>query len=199
MSHMNDLVKRKKDMEEEFDEIIEMESDLINTKSNMTITTVGKLLEKFNEVAGDLIEIINKKDNYDTKLKEAIESAIGQVADKFSQIQPPTINVTPNVKFDLQLLQPVLDKLGDQNSTLINLVSKYNSNQNENLLKLITSYIEKLTSFLDKDVKQLDYTSSIKGLENAINNRPTEFKSKVTGYSNNGRIEEITTKITKHK
>lgn len=189
---MNDLIKRKKDIEEEFDELIEMENDLNNTKSNITISTIGVLLKKFNSSIGELLEVFANKDNYDAKLKDAVESAIGQVADKFSQIQPPTINVAaPQLKFDIQPLQTIATKISEQNGTLINLINKFNNNQNEGLYRLISSLVEKQNAFLEKEVKQFDYTKQLNAIETSLSKKTTEWEATVKSRDSLGGIEKL--------
>lgn len=194
---MNDLAKRKQDLDAEFAEVMEMEDDAVNTRSTMTIAAVAKLLNILNDNVTDMAEIATKSQYYDPNLTASLQSTVSQLVSAFSQIQAPVINVTPQVKFDLSLLQPSLNKLGDQNNTLINLISKYNNNQNDNLLKLITSLVERQINFLDTGFKQIDITKELTEIKQAINNRPIEIKSTVTKRSNDNLrlVEEITSKI----
>lgn len=194
---MNDLAKRKQDLDAEFAEVMEMEDDAVNTRSTMTIAAVAKLLNILNENVTDMAAIANNTQYYDPNLTASLQSTVSQLVSAFSQIQAPVINVTPQLKFDLSLLQPALNKLGDQNNTLINLISKYNNNQNDNLLKLITSLVERQINFLDTGFKQIDITKELTEIKQAINNRPIEIKSTVTKRSNDNLrlVEEITSKI----
>lgn len=192
---MNDLIKRKKDLEAEFDEIMEMEDDAVNVKSTMTIAAVAKLLNILNEHVMDMAEISNKAEYFDPTLTTSLQETVSKLGEAFSKMQPPIINVSPQLKFDIQ---PLVAKIGEQNNTLINLISKFNTGQNDNLYKLILSVVEKQNNFLDREFKQIDITKNLVEIKDAINNRPTEFKSSVTKYDNSSnRISEITTKIIK--
>lgn len=194
---MNDLIKRKKDLEAEFDEVMEMEDDAINTRSTMTIAAVARLINVLNDNVTDMAEIANKAQYFDPKLTESLQSTVSQLAEAFSKIQAPTINVSPKLNFDIQPLQNIADKISGQNTTLINLISKFNNNQNDNLLKLITSVAEKQMAFLDREFNQIDIRNQLTEIKTAINNRPVEIISTVTKRSNDSRntIEEIKSKI----
>lgn len=194
---MNDLIKRKKDLEAEFDEVMEMEDDAINTRSTMTIAAVARLINVLNDNVTDMAEIAHKAQYFDPKLTESLQSTVSQLSEAFSKIQAPTINVSPKLNFDIQPLQNIADKISGQNTTLINLISKFNNNQNDNLLKLITSVAEKQMAFLDREFNQIDIRNQLTEIKTAINNRPVEIISTVTKRSNDSRntIEEIKSKI----
>lgn len=194
---MNELAKRKKDLEAEFEEVMEMEDDAINTRSTMTIAAVAKLLNILSEQSTDMAEVASKAQYYDPNLTASLQSTVSQLVTAFSKIQAPTINVSPNLKFDITPLQTITEKISGQNTVLINLISKFNNGQNENLLKLITSLVERQINFLDTGFKQIDITKELGEIKTAINNRPVEIKSTVTKRSNDNLriIEEITSKI----
>jgi hypothetical protein len=195
---MNDLIKRKKDLDAEFEQIMEMEDDAVNVKSTMTIAAVAKLLNLLNEHITDMAEIANKAEYYDPKLTTSLQDTVSKLVEAFSQIQPPTIKVTPNINIDFK---PLVDKITSSNDLMISLLNKYFSNnsngQNEQLYKLILSVVEKQNNFLDREFKQTDITKNLVEIKDAISNRPTEFKSQVTRYNSQNRVEEITTKIIK--
>lgn len=182
---------------EQLQELREVRNDAFNEKSDITISALGILLSELKSYIADLLEMAVRKNEDDKSVSGLIESKIEKAIEIFSRIQPATINVTPQLKFDLSLLQPALSKLGDQNNTLINLISKYNNNQNDNLLKLITSLVERQINFLDTEFKQIDITKELTEIKQAINNRPIEIKSTVTKRSNDNLrlVEEITSKI----
>lgn len=194
---MNELAKRKKDLEAEFEEVMEMEDDAINTRSTMTIAAVAKLLNILSDQATDMAEIAKEKKYYDENLSSTLQETVSQLITAFSKIQAPTINVSPNLKFDITPLQTITEKISGQNTVLINLISKFNNGQNENLLKLITSLVERQINFLDTGFKQIDITKELGEIKTAINNRPVEIKSTVTKRSSDNLrlIEEITSKI----
>lgn len=186
---MNDLVKRKKELDEELQEYIE------NSGNVMTMSAIGSLMEKLTGYFADMTEIAAKKKYFDKDLSTKIETSISELKTAFSQIQPPIINVTPNI--DTKPFQSALNRIGETNQILINLVEKFNGNQSESLEKLITSFVEKQNSLIEREFKQFDYTAQLTSIEKAINIKPTEIISTVTKRTkdNLNLIEEITSKI----
>lgn len=175
---MNDLMEIKKAIEgrnkaigEEFEEMLEGETDLVNTKSNMTITVVGKLLQNFIEHLTDIAEIATNQKYYDENLKSVIETAIEKVSTTFSQIKTPEVKFEPKINVDFKLLQPIFDKIYEGQNTIAALLNKFNSNPNEELQKLIVAMVGKNNAFLDKTFEKYDYTKQLQSIAEGMNKK----------------------------
>lgn len=201
---MNDLLKRRKELDAEFEEIMEMEDDAINVKSNMTISAVAKLIKILDEHITDAAEIATNQKYFDENQTTVLKETISELKDAFSQLQPPQIKVeAAKINIDFKLLA---DKIGSSNDVIIQLLNKYISSstngRNDGLYQLITSIAERQMQLLDKTFEQFNYAENLKGIENALTNikptpKQTEWKARVTEYSRDGRIEEMTIKAVK--
>lgn len=185
---MNELARRKKELDSELEEYLEQSGNI------MTMAAIGVLMEKLSTHFADMSELSSKKNGLYSNLLSTIKETILELKTAFATIQPPVINFNPKVDMDMKAFQPILTQIKESNQVLLKLVGDFSKNDgNENLAKIITSFIEVQKA----KIERVDYSTQLSGIEKALSNRPTEFVAKVTKYNAQSRIDEITIKTVK--
>lgn len=160
--------------------IIEREQDKIAIKKRKADAAVlQQVLEPIEEGMGELSTSINSlmsffeklgtnnPEYYDKKLGENVSGAIQKISTaitNFKQAEQKPIDFSPIIS--------VVQEMKRGTDTLIDLIKQANSgNTSGELFRMITALVGKQNAFIEKGFSQIDYSSKIDSLIQAVGNK----------------------------
>lgn len=176
------LRKYLDDAEEEQKALLEVKEDITDTKADIAVGAMGKLLKQVKECFEEYIECANSAKYFDGDLGATLANAIMEL----SKIQA-TVNFNPMIRVDVTPMATVIAK---QNEDILMFLEKFSTPQgekNEGLYKLISSLIEKQTEFIERGLNKLTLSEDLKTLAQSIPKRITKWEFE-GGREPNGRI-----------
>lgn len=159
--------------------IIEREQDKIAIKKRKADAAVlQQVLEPIEEGMGELSTSINSlmsffeklgtnnPEYYDKKLGENVSGAIQKLSTAISNFKQA------EVKIDLSPITAIAQEIKRGNDSILDLIKQSNSgNTSGELFRMITAMVGKQNAFIEKGFIQIDYSSKIDSLIQAVGSK----------------------------
>lgn len=197
----NKLEKHIEGVMEKVAEAAEVNAALDRENLEVTAKVLAGLLEKLNSTVDELLDKNGSKKNieyYDKSLAENLKGALKEAVTEFAKIKAPQVTVNPNISVDLSQIKSIASVITEQNAALMGLVKKIGEGDNsQELYRLIVAMVGKNNAFLDKGIKQVNYTEDINKIVGEINvigqtlSTPKSWEATITKRDWKDRVEKI--------
>lgn len=171
---MTDFKKQIAELTEQAEALAEVREDVVVMNQEITAKVMVALFEKLSEAIDELMEGIAKKEtakDFGEVLKAALSTTLSEtVSQIFKSYKPGDFKPTINV--DLRPIQQTFADIASQNSAiekLLNILLVGDGGKADELHRLIAAMVEKQNTFLEKGIKQYDYTKELKSISEGVN------------------------------
>lgn len=171
---MKEIKKQIEELTEQAEALAEVREDVLVMNQEITAKVMVALFEKLSEAIDELMEGIAKKEtakDFGDVLKAALSTTLSEtVTQIFSSYKPGDFKPTINV--DLKPIQQTFADISKQNDAIASLLNKLlagDGGKSDELHKLITAMIGRQNVFLEKGMKQFDYTKELKAISDNLN------------------------------
>jgi hypothetical protein len=187
---MNNVLKKHIEaLQAEAEEYADLQEDVLVMKTDITVSALAVLISSLKETFDDFLVNASETKSYDEGLGKTIKESIAELVTVISK--QPDINISPKISVDIQPLQSIASEISKQSSTLINLVQKLDDNdKDDELYKLILSLVTKQNAFLEREMKQIDYSNQLKSISEGVSKKNIVEKITIT-YGDGNRIKEM--------
>lgn len=173
MSALDDEIKA---LEQKAGELSALREDVLSMQSDITMATQTELLKTLNESIDEILKDNKGKQYFDKDLGETIKTALSNAVAEFSKQKPPEVTFSPTVNMDLKPVIVIAEGINKLQTTILQLMQKMEATESgeakyEALLTLTINMIKQTGEFLQKGLQQIDYSSQLKGIQDAIDKK----------------------------
>ena len=168
------IVKRNIDKIEEF---VELDEQLNNLRSRFSIKIISQMLETLTKVFSDLKEDESKKVFQDKELGLNITSSL-------KELSKDIVKLSSHQEVSVKVMADTITKQNDAILKLLQEITKKDFKKGEDLLNLTSKILEQNSNFVERGLKEIDYTNNFKGIEKAISSRPLEWEFEIERSNN---------------
>lgn len=172
-----------------------VQSKLELAKRRQDISVIQQIVEPLAEAIEELTETIQAAksevskevpDYFDKDFNKNISASVTKIAGFLSQFKQ-------DINIDLSPINSIATEIKKQNEAIISLLNKSNSNQSDELYRLITAMVNKNNAFIEKGFQVADYSKQLQSISDALTNKEDNRVERLTIiYNQNGdRIREV--------
>lgn len=173
MSALDDEIKA---LEQKASELSALREDVLSMQSDITMATQTELLKTLNESIDEIVKDNKDKKYFDKDLGETIKAALSNAVAEFAKQKPPEVTFSPTINMDLKPVIVIAEGINKLQTTILQLMQKMEATESgeakyEALLTLTINMIKQTGEFLQKGLQQVDYSTQLKGIQDAIDKK----------------------------
>jgi hypothetical protein len=186
--------KHIEELEEEERELLEVQKDIADTKADISVAAVVTLLKSVKDGLAELCEGQYQAEYFEKGVGDKIAAAITALTQIDHKIEIHNSNVV-DVHPIASAIRHSNATIMQQNESLMKLVEKLNTpngQTNDALYDLVCSMVQKQCLYIERGMKELDYTTQLDRIAEKI--QPRIKRWQIEGQREaNGRITIIAT------
>lgn len=181
--------KHIEELEQEEQELLEIQKDIADTKADIGIAAVVTLLKSVKDGLAELCEGQYQAEYFEKGVGDKIAEAITALTRIEHKIVVNNSNIV-DVQPIANAIRHTNLTISNQNESLLKLVEKLNTpngQANDALYDLVCSMVHKQTLYIERGMKELDYTAQLDKIAEKI--QPRVRRWQIEGQREaNGRI-----------
>lgn len=165
--------KHIEDLEEEEQKLLEVQKDIADTKADISVAAIVTLLKSVKETLAELCEGQYQAEYFEKgvgdKISQAIQ-AITSIEYKISVNNNNTIDTLP-IASAIRSSNAMIMRQNEELMKLVEKMERPNGQTNEALYELVCTMVARQTMYIEKGMKEMDYTMQLDNIAKKIEPR----------------------------